>query len=585
MAKEYKKKHHVGLIILISFLTVFFVIPVGFFFIFIFDTSTKNVKADGTLNTNQIMSNLMNNAFNGLSDENPNIKISLGEDEFDQLLMNVAKDAINQPNYVPKMYCEINGTNYDFYMDVQASFLKSRVGIHTTLDKQDRNGEQTLVFKVNNISIGRCSFFSNLILNTAAKYVSDEMITKAFESAGINAESDLEHWEILYPESKLREDMDNLLVRGLGIDNMFNSLVSYIVKEPGLIEPDTNNGVSLKLKLESLTSPVGFDDLLTDEQLKEIKDSQIDIKNLNTYKEIITRLLENGTISSTDTSDLQNISEFLIKGISVKNFSEYKFDNPLKDEISKLMVEKSLIDGSQGAIENYKGDPGFNSYTPTCFSSSNNSEPEPDPESLDVWTLKEFKEFIQKQISGQQTQAKIKRTDINKFTKSLDLLGYTTYIINKDENNNYNVSYICLDNFNFAFIKGENGEDYVAMFVGININGCHTYLTLKTVFSSDADNKKINFEIKEIHLGGISKLTYEPKSAFAQLMQIIKTNINSESGFISFIEEKNNTFKISLDLSKLIDSSTTYVKIQATIENDDSESTNLKDYLKLSFTN
>ena len=206
--KPKKKKHHVGLIITLTLVFILIVLPLGFIFGFLFDTSTKKVQIDPNVTeVSQIGTMVMVDSLDSARSENK-AKLAISEQNFDQILY-LAQSELNggAAQYIKKMYSSINFPNYTFYVDVKVPMFQTRIGINARLDTSDLS---VIKLKIKDVSVGRL----HLSMNLVKKYANIDFSTM-FADAGLsNFTFDNATNTFVYPINGMISDLSNLMGSG-----------------------------------------------------------------------------------------------------------------------------------------------------------------------------------------------------------------------------------------------------------------------------------------------------------------------------------------------------------------------------------
>jgi len=526
--KEGKKKHHVGLIILITFLTVFLVIPVGFVFIFIFDTTHKDLNVtskDFTTLTNE----MMGKAFETTGDDGK-ISMKITEDDINSLIFDMPKD-LKIDAYIPQVYCEINDTNYRFYFELQASFFKTRICLDTTIKVDTIDNTDCVVFAINKIAIGRANHLTNILKWVASKtnLINDTMIEGLFNINGkkLNIKSDLANMRVYYPVTDFKNDINTFIGESFGTgDNLFLKIITELFNTD-VFSTTFNDGIAMNFELAKLG------EIPTDKKPTHAIDMK---KNLLKDKVIVKELIDEGKITNDATStDAVNLFNYLIRGYTYCTDAAKTTANNFKDKLAKhsIQVDSSYI----GHIGDVVTD--FSKLT---------------KEDLEI--IKDPTIIVELITKGDPVPlVSISDKVISNYLKSLGFIGYTTFINSKVNDENV-VNFITLDNFN---IRITNGKLYV--YAGLNINGYETTIILgSSPQKSTAGTKEISFKIDEIYFNG-TKFEIDGKLASA-LLDIIGDKCTSSSGGFKF-DTKNKTITMSFDI---IYDSDTLKTVRETVE-------------------
>ena len=88
------------------------------------------------------------------------MSLVMTENDMDNILINVLSQASTINRFVKKAYCTINGDKYDFFVDIDGVYIKSRLRISTTL-KDDVENDR-FVFQISDMAIGKFTGLRNI---------------------------------------------------------------------------------------------------------------------------------------------------------------------------------------------------------------------------------------------------------------------------------------------------------------------------------------------------------------------------------------------------------------------------------------
>ena len=239
-----KKKKHVGLIVTLVLVFVLIVLPLGFIFGFLFDTSTKKTNVDPNVTEiSQIGTNVMVDSLDPAKMENK-AKLAITEQDFDQILY-VAQQKINGgfAKYLKKMYTKINFPNYTFYVDVEVPMFKTRLGLNARMDNTDPT---VMKLKIKDVSIGRL----HVSMGFVKKFVNLDLGTM-FQDAGLpNFTFDQATNTFIYPINGMISDLSNLM--GTGELGFLKDLLDELSALNLITVGNQKDALSLDINLASL---------------------------------------------------------------------------------------------------------------------------------------------------------------------------------------------------------------------------------------------------------------------------------------------------------------------------------------------
>lgn len=343
MSKKYyipKKKKHKGLIIFLIIFGILVVLPVGFAFGAFFTTSTKEV-SDTTVHYENIVSESLHEGIKKLDKDNPQLDFTINGDMIDGIMM-AACEKINQPDYIPKMYCSINENDYTFYADLQASFFKTRVAIATHLSTEGEGDARQLVFKINNIKVGRLPIPVNWVISILGNFLNDETLNNAFGQSGFHITSDLANARLLYKRETFKEDV-GVYLSNLGNDNPFLNVLLSVFGDESILKTNFKDGVTATFDLKALQ-------MLTDDKTYKHKDAPLEFTKLDTYKDQIASLLDRHGLEERE--GVPNVYTYLLRGYNKSPEATRTYIENLSGELKtaiKGLTEKE-INEYQGSV-------------------------------------------------------------------------------------------------------------------------------------------------------------------------------------------------------------------------------------------
>lgn len=512
--KEYKpKKKHKGLIIFLIIFGILIVLPVGFVFGAFFETGTKEV-SDSEVTYENIVSQSFHNGIKELDEDNPYLNFTIDESMIDGILM-AACDKIGQKQFIPKMYCEIEDDQYTFYVDLQASFFKTRAKIITHLFSEGKGSERQLVFKINSLKIGRLPIPLDWVTGILGNFLNDETLDNAFGKSGFHIKSHLSEAKLTYNREQFQEDVGNY-VSNLGGDNPFLNILLTMFgdEEHEVLKTNYNNGVTATFDLTQLQLTKGTYD-----------EPPLQFTELEEHKKEITEWLNSGDLKEENAGDMFT---YLVRGDTDKSF----ITGNLKTKVEKYIGNLDDYNGSK--IKEIQGVDCFKNYCADNIQANFN---------IDIESLIEFLATFS-----------ISSDDINKYLAyaMTDAVGKTIQITNQNSDGTWNFDYVLIDNFYTQFIE-DNGNPFMNLYLNINISGVPVTARIRTSNITITDTNpgeggeddwalgNLSFDMKDIYFGQI------PIDDGSFKDYIIGLLPDSSDGTQFIFDKQNRNFKINLD--------------------------------------
>lgn len=524
------KKHHPVRWILISAFCLLIVAPVGFIFGAFYDSSTRNI--DDTyekFDTKLVQS--MTDGLKNLSIDNPNFTMTLGKDFTSSLLASVNEKIAEQPNiskFIKKMYCDIDGNTWTFYVEAQVSFFKTKLILITEMGSEERNGVETYVFKIKNLILGRLPL-ANLAKGLIPKFIDPTSLNNIFASTPLkNAKLDINNLEITYPVAGMKEDLGNVLFSSqIRTDNAFANIILTLYDKL-FPKVDFNNGLSISLGLGELT------------KLPEAFKAEGALFNTEDYKmsehiKFIETQLNAGNIAEADLSKLMSC---IIAGY--------------KDDYASIFTNANLssqFDTKYGAHTTYKG---------LDFIDKNRLS-----DIKDSITVQQIdKAQIISLLAGNTLPVfTINQDTLTKYFRSTPIVGNSTITTYTDENNVKYIANVMFDDFVFNI----NNED-VQIYTDINLNGLQIPFTIDGSFKEPSSNdetidRSFTIDPENVYVG--------PFEVDSSLLLDYMSSVMQDSSFFSVKKDEESKYHFVINTSSMqIDPGTGDTKIYKDLVND-----------------
>ncbi|MCQ2753145.1 MAG: hypothetical protein MJ206_02685 [Bacilli bacterium] len=531
-----KKKRHIGLKILISFLIIFLVLPLTFILGFLVTwkpgADLSNVQKINDLK--EVINDELYESLNYTTDADcPRVELKLGEDELNSVLGLVRKQYFptDVQQYIPQLYCQVDGKEYTFGIDAKYSIIQTSVKVKTEIIEKGDN----IIFRLKTIQLGHVpllNFIEDALLKLGTKYFSDEQLNNFFSGFGIHINSDLEHGEITYDRHTFINDLVNIISgkkennEDAPIDLM--SILIELVQLEELFDPVTSDGLGVKVYLDSkqpkeeygyslihYPEKIGGPDKYAREYLKfdDARGYTLNIIN------------DPANISTLSETDIPNLFNFFVFG----------FDESYKDVCEKVTdwssVSEIITDGNYA---DYEGSPyrvnaktegdTFITGLEQSIKDKLDSDILIDKFCHDTAALQKLADIGSATIElGELCQIPAK--PLRAFCSQLNIVGFNKPIfkkirISETHTENYGINYLGLKDLDFKF-NGVDAANKMDAYVTLDVNGQDTFITLDTTLQSPSDAGKIAFKLNDAYLGQIPT-SKEAEGLQAAIIELIK---------------------------------------------------------------
>ena len=473
------------LIIFISVIIGLALILVVTAFICFYDNGHKDIPVKADYETSEVFNEVMVDSLDNAK-ANKKITFALAEDQLNQIIYNAFKDKEEAKEYLKNFYVEVNDGKFDFVAEVSAlNFVKTRLTIGTELEVD----ENTMVFKVTNVRVGKINHLQGLV-NVITQYISLPDFNEALASAGLHMNLDIKKLTITYDLDDFYNDILHLMGDG---DSDYMTIFKEIINQDSLrtISSTGKNIFALDVDLAKLAvdettvgitgyqAPNGYFDMITPGVINDVK-----------------ALLNNNTVSEDNA---QTVANYFLGGDTLLSDSEKAVVNAYKESITSFAAYTS-------SRYDYTADPS---------------------ESLKA----KVEEQITKPIPSISETIQISTDDLDSMFSTSPALGrFSLFLrdVNKgiSATKNYKINYVNISRISTAF---KNNNMFIIL--SINFNGQAGNITLKCEKqTADAGFGALKLNISDLYLGNI-KVSEETKDTFVDFISDAMGNDSFDSVF------------------------------------------------------
>ena len=478
-----KKKGLPGIVkFFIGFFITIFVIAgllVAAVFICFFDNSHQNVEVKANYSNEAVINEVIVDSLDETV-STKKMKLALTENQLNQVLFNAysSNDTVNQ--YVKNFYVAADNGKYNFNVELDAKgFFKTKLVLVTNLEIT----EEDLIFKVNDVKVGRISGVQN-ILGTIKQFITIPDLDSALANSGLHMHFDIDSLSINYKLNDFYNDLVNLM----GTPNEYSNIFSELIMKQELrtIEAIDKTVFGLNVNIDKLQITHNTHGL----EGFTVQDGYF-TEAINNVKNNVIELLNNNKIKEEDAQ-----------------------------VVARYMIGEELIleDNEKTIIHNYNSSGTFDAYAaniPYYDYTEDNSE-----------NLKNVaKEQIEPQmiaaLPGLPSEVDVEfDTDmIDAMFKSSTALGkINTFVRNKgtDSAKDYKLNYVVIDRVS-TLVK----DNKIYFMLSVNLNGCAGEVSLKT---TKLDNPAAGFGVMELRIDEM-------------LLGDIAVSENTKIAFLKIIDE------------------------------------------------
>lgn len=460
-----KKKKHVGLWVTLGIVFSLIVAPVAALYICFYDgnRTTNVLNPDFDYKKNYIDSTF--NALETIEDNNGLLKFQVTKETFNEALTKGLNDFTKDNQKIKEMITgvslETTDEFYTFIFDFNfKNIFKTRLFIETKYKEDVIDNESSLVFRINNVKLGRISGIDDLVNRIAPNLLSDDFVSGMFSNLGFSFKSNLKDKIVYYPKSSFKND---------------------IISKINISSPLYESAIKMMFAPELLNIHFDKDAFKANTDLSVFAENQNfvtnDKKNSVDWKSIKlkTREILNGlgtSIGSLQDADLYN---YLVNGYD-------RTPDSVKDKLSPLDLSPYGI----ASKEDYKGVWSTTKQTGKIYL----------PE-------KDLKELLIDQVTLENIALNkigvISEDQLNETLMSSNAIGECYTLRSVDSNGNILFTPMTITNMYANVI-----QDSLKLVITVSINGYDTNLCINAKFDnfeSETYNTTFKLKVDEMYYG------------------------------------------------------------------------------------
>jgi len=509
LPKKKKKKSGVG-----KFFAIFFSIIIGIPLLLVgtvyacfYDSSHKEVLVQSNYETQDILNEVLVDSMDNTKTDHT-LSLSLKTLNINTILKNVIAKNAALSQFVKNLYVDTATDTFDMVLEADAySIFKTKLTVSSTFKQEDLDGP-TIVFKINNIKLGRINGMEKA-LGLVGKLIPIPDLSSKLEEAGFRLKIDLENLKMTYKVSEFCEDIVKFMG---GSTSDFMTLVTEILTSKSFEEAKEINGPT-KDTLFSMSMDI--DELRLTNATHGIEEYVIPggyfTTPLQNTVSAVKSLLDNGKLfplptGTSLTEEIDLVAKYIMGG-------DVLFTSPNPE------------------IERLKADHVFDDLTITIPQYNYNLE-----EQYKLSNVLEQK--VQSFISTSEP-IKLTTSEIDKSLTTTTATGIiASFARNMNlEDDDYKVNYVCTDRIGIMF-----SNETLYLLINLNINGYCGHLSLSCPKDA-AFNEfgKLKFNMGAFRLGDI-QVSDKVKQSYLSII----TDALSGQGMSGIISVSNNSILIDI---------------------------------------
>lgn len=495
-------------LIILGIITFIVAAPIATIYICFWDGTAKETEKDDSFDGKNFLQDKLISALDTTKDDGQ-IAIKVSENDFNQMLL-YGTDEVKKN--LPGVAKYLNGADLiagddEYVWSVNAhlgKIFKTRARAYTALKTEVINDEECLVFQINDVKMGRVSFYKTFKKNKLLKLlINDNTANELLKGIGLSIVSDIEeNNRIYYPKSAIGKDLSIFNTEG-GETSIYTTLLDEFYHQ---------NMFSLKFDRAGFNGGI---DLTSAHDNSEF----VSPEKANTVDFIQIRDYVQNVINAGISSDKANLLyKFYIIGY-----------NKLSDEEKAEMEGLDLSDPNYGSIAD------VHTYEGVIIDYAG-SETVPGKIVRPQLTVENYvaQQANLSPCDPGDVIAVLEEHELNKTLMSSDVIGTPRVFVHSLKDGSYKVNTFSINNM-YSNIYNNS----VKIAVDLSINGYDTYICLDTTLSS-SDTFTMNFNIDKVYYGEMNS-----SDAFKdQLLNLLFTSFSGDST-IGF-DKENRRFIVNV---------------------------------------
>ena len=277
----------------------------------------------------------------------------ISQADLNQMSLNKRLEANGQDvpagDMVGNFYVEVDGYKYNFFIETDLKFVKSRIKMETTLVDEGEN----FVFKIDSIKLGN---FPGFVV-TSFGIIDKIDLNTLFQRMNMSIQYDKANSRLIYSKENLKKDYNNLISLSTGDPaGLISGLMSHMD-----YTYDFKDGIHYKADFTKLISSELSDPSTENDHYKHYDDVKDCINNAFTYmkseivmNEVIETYLSSMTNHYYVATNMDLLLEDSVKGTPVADYYEPSYDKQIAS-IDEIAIS-NILRGSK-AIGTYQAFP------------------------------------------------------------------------------------------------------------------------------------------------------------------------------------------------------------------------------------
>ena len=454
-------------VILVTLLVL--ILPIVGLYVMVYDGNSKKVDVDENFTMESFGNRIVVDSLDPAPEEEK-MSFVISESDMDNILINVLKQASTINRFVKKAYCTINGENYNFFVDIDGVYIKSRLRISTTLQDDEENNR--FVFKISDMAIGKFTGLRNIGKSLFGNFINEDVINSFLTLSNFGMTYSSAESAFIYNKNDVFKDLNN---SGDATSNFFGTVMETLMDNKLFTyNTKTNDFLSADVDLKKLKD----NELVTD-KVGQVTISPEEIRNKICGR--LATLIDNNAMEATD-ENLTLVFKFLFNGWKKLTEAEKAKINAI--DMSSIGIHTETEKEFYSQVNNYDEN---SNLTKTMENK------------IDVNVLLKKNTEL---APGEDNKylCSLSESEIDGYVKGKDIIGYNS-LVHRNTENGYKVNFFAIDNFySNLYDDGKSTAEFVTK---VNINGCHTSLTFSSTVHDVIENNLMTFKVDTIKYGDI----------------------------------------------------------------------------------
>ena len=480
-----KKRKHTGVFVALAIITVLIVAPVAAIFGCFYVKDTTEIQKDNT-NIQEFSNKMIINSMNNTGSTGT-LDFSIPQSAINGVVDNMIQSKLpdQAKNYVDRAYITMDEDYYHIVGNAHAGFFPTKVDLKMKFDTVKEAADPNdwyLQFDIVDASVGRVHGMKSLVTFALGKLKLQESLNNALAASGFHMNIDLSKLQATYTYGDFIKDMKGLVSSSLSIEN--GELYFQIIEE--FID---NGMMDFNFKQKEVAS------LICNLELFSRGIDPAKSLNLNLEEDVAKRIERLRNAGAIDNTHLLTMFHYFFHGYDYITDEERAYVDTVDFSLAFDTWDKT---GYKGVAEELHNGKKLEEVIAEQIPPAPITDPM-DPEFLSPENQERIAAWstLSAKIMTNQEVLHLYESDVDNFVRSTNaFLGYAHLLYDDTSENDFNLTYVAVDNFYTHVRKGRATLNLL-----MSVNGYDIRVALSTLQGYSDSSYKIVLEVDQLTIG------------------------------------------------------------------------------------